>query len=107
MQAEEWLQQHVEELTFEELQELDHRNSTATIGGFAGFGLGVGMQMLLVRKTGLEKMLNAGNLGAKVIYAVSFSLPLVGAYSFTSYLMEKQRECVRRLMHKYASDKQL
>lgn len=98
---EEWVEKHVDELSFEEMQEMEMRSTGVMIGTFSGFGVGVGVQMVLMRKAGLENMLHAGTRGAKAIYGLTFALPLGVAFAFGSYFRERQRAYAQELMDKY------
>lgn len=101
MQVEEWLEKHVDELSFEEMQEMELRSTNVTIGAFSGFGVGVGVQMALMRKAGLGNMLHTGTWGARALYSLTFALPLGVALVVGSYLRERQREYAQELMEKY------
>lgn len=91
----------MDDLTVEEMEELEIKGTYTAIGAFSGFGVGVGVQMILMRKAGLESMLLAGTPGAKGIYTLTFALPLSIAAAFGSYFRERQRAFAQGLMDKY------
>lgn len=95
------MEKHVDDLSVEEMEELELKSNYVVVGAFSGFGVGVGVQMVLMRKAGLESMLLAGTPGAKGIYALTFALPLSIAAAFGSYFQERQRAFAQGLMDKY------
>lgn len=95
------MEQHVDDLTFEEMQEMELKSTNVAQGAFGGFAVGVGVQVGLMGRAGLERMLLAGTKGVKAVYGLTFALPLGVAFACGSYFQERQRAYAQELMEKY------